>query len=357
MFLKSLKTADQVLSNLRDYQTADRLYFSTLATILHTWRDTAKEMKRIWADEFGHESAFSVFRTRAPQPISGRWGSVAGCEDHVLRIKGRRLQHVSSIAWAKATSQAKAKLKPVRKANAKLKAVRVAPKAIPKVAAAIVPANIDGTTELAIDTIAAHRVRKTKYRQAALCAVHDPVFMDLIVQMLHDSREPLQHFFHWLEQPCEDILIDMERRCPGKMAQLVWGKAEAFTDEFLKLTRLENWNGLLDSVPASLANVLAENILMITLQHHADFVLRVGSLVKQEPWRCFIIAKRSRYVSCEERQAYCSRVLDMTGDGELHWAILLLKRSFRASSRSRRALSNVLLASGSCWTYGRESVH
>eukprot|EP00959_Pyramimonas_sp_CCMP1952_P267792 5598800-Pyramimonas_sp.AAC.1 len=56
----------------------DGFYWSTLAKIMHTWRNSAVEIFRTWSGMFcGAAAARSGCIKAPPRPISGRWGSAS----------------------------------------------------------------------------------------------------------------------------------------------------------------------------------------------------------------------------------------------------------------------------------------
>ena len=60
-------------------------YYSTLAAILHVWRDNATEMFSCFLDRFGMDRLkLTPLAKVPPRPLSGRWGRKTQMETHVL---------------------------------------------------------------------------------------------------------------------------------------------------------------------------------------------------------------------------------------------------------------------------------
>ena len=106
---------------------------------------------------------------------------------------------------------------------------------------------------------------------------------------------------HWIEKTAKPTEIDGEQRYPEKMALLCWGKAEFFLSELKALTDLGVWQSFLLRVDASMRFALSECILLVTLQHHADFNRRVVIMIRSAPYNLFFIAKREKDIKCPER--------------------------------------------------------
>ena len=69
---------------------------------------------------------------------------------------------------------------------------------------------------------------------------------------------------------------------------------------------------------------LSECILLVTIQHHADFNRRVVTMIRSAPYNLFIIAKRAKDIKCLERLAVCKELLS-TADEKLHVIARMLK--------------------------------
>ena len=68
---------------------------------------------------------------------------------------------------------------------------------------------------------------------------------------------------------------------------------------------------------ASIRFALRECILLVTLQHYADFNWRVVTIIRSAPYNLFIIAKRAKDIKCPVRLAVCKELLS-TADEKLH---------------------------------------
>jgi hypothetical protein len=69
-------------------------YFSSLAKLVHIWRDYAKAIYDHWAVVHGATSAQQHARTLIPKCIAGRWGSIAGTEQRLAFSGHEQIQIV-----------------------------------------------------------------------------------------------------------------------------------------------------------------------------------------------------------------------------------------------------------------------
>ena len=58
-------------------------YFSALAKMCHLWRDHAKDVHKLWVNQFGALDAAKHVKTLIPQCKGGRWASVEGVEKRI----------------------------------------------------------------------------------------------------------------------------------------------------------------------------------------------------------------------------------------------------------------------------------
>ena len=73
---KSLITGDLICDELRPWMNIPRKYYSTVAKILHVWRDYAKSWHAAWKKLFLAVDARKYAATRPPLALSGRLGAV-----------------------------------------------------------------------------------------------------------------------------------------------------------------------------------------------------------------------------------------------------------------------------------------
>ena len=96
---------------------------------------------------------------------------------------------------------------------------------------------------------------------------------------MNRARAPLQRCFFGFEKGEEDILLDgNERRC-GLVAQMVWSKANDVLSELDQLTFICGWSDIIAAAPAPSRAKVVDCILLITVQHYADFRRRVVRLM------------------------------------------------------------------------------
>eukprot|EP00959_Pyramimonas_sp_CCMP1952_P446946 9358281-Pyramimonas_sp.AAC.1 len=72
----------------------DYYYWSTIAKLMHAWRANAVRIFKIWNQLYPDGSAMHATSKVPPRPITGRWGSVRDCENHILRCDPDRLTTV-----------------------------------------------------------------------------------------------------------------------------------------------------------------------------------------------------------------------------------------------------------------------
>ena len=304
-----------------------RKYFSTVAKTLHSLRDSQRKMPRLLGDKFGAEGlvlAKKVFSTRVPIAMSGRWGATARGERFLLQV--RRDGTAESVMERRMFTEA-AELAWQPKGSA---AGGGPATALPAIAAELDLDAVDGTAELAIESMQAETIKKGRYRKDALACLRDDIFIDSLILMLNKSREPLEHFKNWLQQRVEYEDIDGETRLPGKVALLVWWKAQKLLEDFEDLTKLENWSCFLQRMRNDMERLaMSECILMMTLQHHADFSRRIVDMVENLPYKLLVLAYRGRDVECNRRRELCV-LLTSVADDQMHMIAVKLKKAFPA---------------------------
>ena len=144
--------------------------------------------------------------------------------------------------------------------------------------------------------------------------LQDSVFIPVVMEICHRARRPLTHLYRWLLQPPTERIIDGDARTPGKVADLVWGKAEEILSELDALTESHQWALYFTRVPPELRSALAECIQTLTLGHHADFHRRiVHCIVDAHPARLLLIAKRGRKAECPERLRVAQELWETDG--------------------------------------------
>ena len=271
MIKKSLVTADSLCRCLNKWASEKRNYFSTLAKILHSWRDNARKMRAAWQEQYGPLAAFTHAKPHVPRVLSGRWGYVEQGEKFLLDKPVPQLRTVAEAVLrpkckndAKANSSAASSSKALPDANA-------------DDALAIVEMAMDGCTELSLEASKSYTDKMGRWNRASLAAIHCPTFLELILAVCHRSRAPLTEYFCWLEKSVSERSIDGEQRMVGKVADLVWHKSAYFLEKFEGLTTGPPWTDLLSKTPDEDAKrILWQCIRRMTIQHHADFSRRVG---------------------------------------------------------------------------------
>ena len=86
---------------------------------------------------------------------------------------------------------------------------------------------------------------------------------------------------------------------------------------------------ILDEVPVGEMVGFKQFIMVLTLQHHANFCRRIMQTLTGYPFRLLILAKNPGDTPCDERRRECQALLD-TPDTKLHITALKIKRLFAA---------------------------
>ena len=341
---RSLKMADLLCKVLAPAMNQPRKYFSSVVKIMHSWRDFRQKIFQHWVMLYGFASAVSCgFRRVPPLCLTGRWGAVFDAEGYVLKGDHAKLKRAiiapgilalpAPAPKAKAKGKAKAKALLAPEAQAALGPQDPATEAAPEPY---------GTEELAIEATQAFTAKQGKWRTDASLAIDDSVFIPVIMRIANKAREPFRIFYAWMSKPSKTYSIDGDERTPGKIARLVWGKAQEFMDKLEALTHANVWASFFLVVPEDLRPALAEVIKQITWSHHADFHRRLMyNIVEKSPSRMLIIAKRGRDIECQDRLKYAISLLAADlGSLEIN------ERKLRATHED--ALLVVITSSGRC---------
>ena len=222
---KSLATADLVLEDMQGFQNSKRTYFSTLAKILHCWRDNAIKFHSAWKQHYTPTDARLYGSTRPKLALVGRWGAVDDGEAHVLRPPIQQLRTVVQEVLplpAALVSRANAAgaiadatpLKPLEDA----KSTSRPPKS---------QEDAKGTEELALAETQAHVAKMSRWKKDSALAIYDPIFLPVIVEIMHRARQPLLEWFNWMKEESgtpQRVVIDDTSRVVGKLALMVWSK-------------------------------------------------------------------------------------------------------------------------------------
>ena len=58
------------------------------------WRDKARQVFDVWLQDHGAPSALEYTKKVPPKALSGRWGAISACEDHILKCPLSQLRNV-----------------------------------------------------------------------------------------------------------------------------------------------------------------------------------------------------------------------------------------------------------------------
>eukprot|EP00969_Alexandrium_andersonii_P326157 14411655-Alexandrium_andersonii.AAC.1 len=90
----ALEVLDQNMARLMPQRPQPLRYYSTLAKIMHQWRDGARRIFVAWRESFGAEAALKYARKVPPKPLVGRWGNTQLCEDRLVSCDWGQLQSI-----------------------------------------------------------------------------------------------------------------------------------------------------------------------------------------------------------------------------------------------------------------------
>ena len=252
-------------------------------------------------------------------------------ENHLLEPPTSQLQQVWGLAFPTEPAAPKRKSRKRKalgtSASSEVPISDVAPPAPSSSTQPVAQIIVSGTDELQIEDTQAHQAKMGKWKKDASLAVQDKDFIDIVVAMLNAARKPLHRFFLWMQK--QEVMIKLQDqrgyRQVGLMAQLVWFKAKEVSDALYELTNICNWAWLLDRADLGMRKPITDCILLITVQHHADFQHRVFQPTHSFPLVILWIARRMPDTVCEDRRRVCRQILD-TDDHMLHIIALKLKR-------------------------------
>ena len=355
MIQRSLKFSDEICRALSPGQNQMRRYFSTLAEILHCWRDHFRAISNQWRLEYGISDARAYTKQRPPRAISGRWCAVTAGEKYLLAPPMHQLQAIypQIVAPKVATAVSQGTLRPLGWGRGPpLLALEDQPgeaagsaKAAPKAKTAKSKAKsanpqekqealVDGTVELSLEETKAYTERQGKWRTDSALAVCDNIFVSVIADLCYRSHEPLHHFFHWLQAPTQPREIDGDLRHPTKLADIVYFKAEEIRADLESLTESRRWVSTLGKVDPELRRPLSECILTLTLLHLADFDTRiVHTFLDLDPIRLLTFSKRGAHIRDQGRVTLAEELPD-TRPEKLQVTARKFVKMFRPELRS-----------------------
>jgi hypothetical protein len=181
----ALALVDKLLAALAG-KGAGWKYFSSVAKVIHSWRNHAKEMMTEWRQHHPEKRQALVL---PPVAIASRWGSVNSSEDYLLDATKQKTVPILETVLLKRSTDA-------------------IPVGVPA----------DGLDETTLEETKAYSAKLTKWAKGALSAGRDPIFW-FCIQFMNHTRAPLIRFYKWLCKSSQDA----ERG----FVDLATGKAES----------------------------------------------------------------------------------------------------------------------------------
>ena len=259
-------------------------YYSTLAMVMHNWRNNAAAAFRVAKAKFGASAAMRFFSRVPPKPISGRWGNASLCEERILGGREEVLpramfQFVLLVILTKRVEDT------ISMAEGR--------------ASASTLASID---DLSLDDLAAHNAKESKWARGASRGIRNVSFF-IAIAISYRVKQPLQRMFRFL----------MKKRSSGEpqnMAEMVWFKAEEIRDDFKALRNRDKWGSVLRQVPASCRNEVWAAIQRQVVRTESDYDRRIMARVRAFPCALLMLVKSPANSRCADRERVSNTLLD-----------------------------------------------
>ena len=281
---------------------ADYQYFGALCKVMIVWREYARDIYDVWAEDNVLE-AHDFARLVPPKCIRGRWGAISRCQEFILRPPAGRLVTILTKAF-----EAMSKKRTSKKRKT--------------------PAPV--LDEVGQESTEAFRVKMGKYQTAALTSLRDPKFW-ILTRISLRCRKPLDGFAHYIAK----------KRRPDThlaLARLVHGRCDDFVQQLHNLTSgIEQWPeiteiSLATDIPQAerdeLVDISCNAAAQIGARNEVDFHTRVKARVDSMPMQLLVLAKQQPDKVCPERKELCEHLLDRPDEG-LHPTARKFKHVFR----------------------------
>ena len=232
-------------------QSCSFKYFSTLAKIVHLWRDCAGKMFRAARDHLGNLEAVSFFRKLPARCVAGRWGTVSNTESELLQVGQARLGRVLEVVLG------------VRATDHDRHALQDA-----DTGAALVPAGLDDPS---IEETADYRRRLGKWSRDVLHAVGQGSFW-LVLEITRAVHAGVDHHLRSMQKR---LTKDVLERFGNHGAQLVCGKARTLLAEMEGAWEFD-WGALISRYPCDIPPHETLALVAELCMHHAVFLQPEG---------------------------------------------------------------------------------
>lgn len=173
-------------------------YYSSVAKVVHLWRDYPSRMVQIWEGEYGVVSAWHACNRVVPAPIAGRWGRISEVEKFMLN------RDIRKVLWR------------LRELCKEIAESRGAKKTKGETAREVQGA----MAEIRAQAMAEHPQKPGRWARGALKVREKPEQFALAIKLAKESRSSLDHLLYYIEGRREFAL-----------AELVWGKGRQIAAE------------------------------------------------------------------------------------------------------------------------------
>ena len=216
-------------------------YYGTLAKIMHTWRDNARQAFDVWLDVYGAVAALHHARKVPPNPLVGRWGNTGSCEARVKSAPVDQWRYVMRCLLEKRIDKS---------AGSKVKKRKLG----------------EGSgqmDEMGVEETAERTEKLGRWATDALRGVKCNLFY-LCLLVSSRTKVPLDHCLYALmqAQPYGE---------PTSLALLIWGKAQLLRGDLAKLRLRSAWVDIINQAPAEVRGKLWAGIQRVVIRAVAEY--------------------------------------------------------------------------------------
>ena len=142
-------------------------YYSSLAKLMHIWRDNARQVFLSWLARFGAVEAVRHAKRMPPRCIAGRWGSISVVENLLLEAGQDQVQSVFPAFFGHRICSPLSARRLALEDGAPSAALEDPPAGNPELAQQQVAAMPNNPDDIAIEATAAHRLRMGRWKAEA----------------------------------------------------------------------------------------------------------------------------------------------------------------------------------------------
>jgi len=299
-------------------------FYSTMAKIMHLWRELARKLFGLWVVVFGVVSAMAAKQV-PPQPITGRWGRAGACMKFLM-AKPREQAIYVFCEGVKPTKQGAAKA-PLHK-------------------------SFDDVDGFRADEHLQHSAKMGRWATDASYGIRDPRWwLGLTIQSRVSERL--------------DRLLFTVQKANGKaaetgvgsMAVLVWEKGDAIREGIAQLLPASAWQDVIEEAgkidptksagPELTPHMMRSLILRHVLHVLGGYDSRITRRLEGYPHKLLWFARHEPAHPCRQRAALAKEILE-TREGDLHRTARKLRALFfpelSACERSGGTISMLVFA-------------